>query len=442
MLNVTFILLTRPQKGYVMPNTLLIGAQWGDEGKGKIVDYLSRDADVVVRYQGGSNAGHTIEIGAERYVLHLVPSGVLYPGKTCVIGNGLVIDPTALVREIRDLIERGVSPAGRLHISDRAQVVAPYHKAVDAAREGRSAAGAKIGTTQRGIGPAYADKASRLGLRMGDLLDGGVADVLRARTAEKNRQLAELGAPAVDAEAVVRELQEAAAFLRPYITDTVPLLSAAWRQGRSILFEGAQGTMLDIDFGTYPFVTSSNPTSGGACVGTGLPPQAVQRVLGVIKAYTTRVGEGPFPTELNDSMGEHLRQRGREFGATTGRPRRCGWFDAVVARYSAMVNGVDRWAITKLDVLDEVDTLRVCTAYECDGRRYETVPASAALLQRCKPVYRDFPGWKTSTSGVTRIEDLPAAARAYVDALCDITGVPLGILSVGPQRASTFIVGL
>jgi len=425
-----------------MPNTLLMGAQWGDEGKGKIVDYLSRDADVVVRYQGGSNAGHTIEIGAERYVLHLVPSGILYPGKTCVIGNGLVIDPTALVKEIKDLVARDIVPEGRLHISDRAQVVLPYHKALDAAREKRSASGTKIGTTQRGIGPAYADKASRLGLRMGDLLEPGTDDVIRARTAEKNRQLTDLGAATVDAEAVVREMHEAAAFLRPYITDTVPLLSDAWRKGRTILFEGAQGTMLDIDFGTYPFVTSSNPTSGGACVGTGLPPQAVQRVLGVVKAYTTRVGEGPFPTELNDDTGERLRQRGREFGATTGRPRRCGWFDAVVARYSAMVNGIDRWAITKLDVLDDFDTLRVCVAYECDGRRFETVPASIAVLQRCTPVYRDFPGWKSATSDITRLEDLPANARAYVKALCDLTGVPLGLLSVGPQRASTFTVDL
>ncbi len=425
-----------------MPNTLLIGAQWGDEGKGKIVDYLSRDADVVVRYQGGSNAGHTIEIGAERYVLHLVPSGVLYPGKTCVIGNGLVIDPTALVREIKDLIARNIMPEGRLHVSDRAHAVLPYHKALDAAREQRSTAGAKIGTTQRGIGPAYADKASRLGVRMGDLLHPAVADVLRARTAEKNRLLADMGADPVDPEAVVREMREAADFLRFYVTDTVPLLNDAWRKGRSILFEGAQGTMLDIDFGTYPYVTSSNPTSGGGCVGTGLPPHAVDRVLGVIKAYTTRVGEGPFPTELSDATGERLRKAGREFGATTGRPRRCGWFDAVVARYSAMVNGIDHWAITKLDVLDDFDTIRVCVAYECDGRRFDTVPASTAVLQRCTPIYQDFPGWKTVTSGVSRMEDLPANARAYVKALCDITGIPLGVLSVGPQRASTFVVGL
>jgi adenylosuccinate synthase len=425
-----------------MPNTLLIGAQWGDEGKGKIVDFLSQDADVVLRYQGGSNAGHTIEIGAERYVLHLIPSGVLYPGKTCVIGNGLVIDPGALMREIRELEARGVSCRGRLHVSDRAQVVCPYHKALDAARENRLAADAKIGTTQRGIGPAYADKVSRQGLRMGDLLVDSLERRLRERTNECNEQLASLGAPPLDPAKVCDEMREAADFLAPYITDTIPLLNQAYRAGKTILFEGAQGTMLDIDFGTYPFVTSSNPTSGGACIGSGLPPRAIDRVLGVIKAYTTRVGSGPFPTELETATGELLRKQGREFGATTGRPRRCGWFDAVVARYAAMVNGVDAWAITKLDVLDTVETIQVCVAYEHDGRRYEHVPASIAVLEKCRPVYQSFPGWMAPTSAITRFEDLPAKARSYVNALCDITGVPLGVLSVSPQRSSTFRISI
>ena len=425
-----------------MRNTLLIGAQWGDEGKGKVVDFLSQDADVVVRYQGGSNAGHTIEIGAERYVLHLVPSGILYPGKTCVIGNGLVIDPAALVKEIKELNERGIDTTGRLHISDRAHAVIPYHKALDAARENKLTAAAKIGTTQRGIGPAYADKVNRTGVRMGDLTDSNLAVTLTARLAEKNEQLALLGAPTLDAAAVIAEVQQAAEFLKPYITDTVKLLNDAYKAKKSVLFEGAQGTMLDIDFGTYPFVTSSNPTSGGACVGTGLPPHAVERVLGVIKAYTTRVGGGPFPTELLDDVGEGLRKRGREFGATTGRPRRCGWFDAVVARYSAMVNGVDHWAITKLDVMDEMETIKVCVAYECDGKRYDTVPASISILERCKPVYKEYPGWMTPTSGITRYEDLPAKAKAYVQALCDVSGVPLGVLSVSPQRSSTFRIAV
>jgi adenylosuccinate synthase len=426
-----------------MPSTLLIGAQWGDEGKGKIVDFLSRDADVVVRYQGGSNAGHTIEIGAERYVLHLIPSGVLYPDKTCVIGNGLVIDPLALVHEIRELEGRGISTRGRLHVSDRAQVVCPYHKALDAAQENRLARdGAKIGTTQRGIGPAYADKVSRLGLRMGDLLDPSLENLLRERTEEKNKQLVAMGAAPLDPKKVCQEMQEAATFLAPFICDTIPLLGQAYRAHKNILFEGAQGTMLDIDFGTYPYVTSSNPTSGGACVGTGLPPKAVERVLGVIKAYTTRVGEGPFPTELNDAMGERLRKRGREFGATTGRPRRCGWFDAVVGRYSAMVNGVDFWAITKLDVLDDVETIMVCTAYEFEGRRYDSVPASVRALEKCRPIYQSFPGWMMSTSNITRFDDLPVNARDYVKALCELTGVPLGVLSVGPQRDSTFRIAI
>ena len=425
-----------------MPNTLLIGAQWGDEGKGKVVDFLSQDADVVVRYQGGSNAGHTIEIGAERYVLHLVPSGILYPGKTCVIGNGIVIDPVGLVKEIKELEERGIKTAGRLHVSDRAHVVIPYHKALDAARENKLCAGSKIGTTQRGIGPTYEDKAARTGLRMGDLLDKSLEQRLTEKLADKNNQLTLLGAPTLDAAKVCAEVRSTVAFLAPYITDTVKLLNEAHKAKKKILFEGAQGTMLDIDFGTYPFVTSSNPTSGGACVGTGLPPRSVERVLGVIKAYTTRVGEGPFPTELLDATGEGLRKRGREFGATTGRPRRCGWFDAVVGRDSGMVNGVDYWPISMLDVLDEMETIRVWTAYECDGKRYETVPASIAVLERCNPVYKDFPGWLSETSGIKRYEDLPANAKAYVQALCDITGVPLGVLSVSPQRESTFRIAV
>ena len=419
-----------------------MGAQWGDEGKGKVVDFLSQDADIVVRYQGGSNAGHTIEIGAERYVLHLVPSGILYPDKTCVIGNGLVIDPVGLVKEIKELNERGIKTAGRLHISDRAHVVIPYHKALDAARENKLAAGSKIGTTQRGIGPAYEDKASRTGLRMGDLLDKALDARVSERLTAKNAQLSLLGAAPLDAATVCAEVRAAAEFLAPYITDTVKLLGEAYAAKKKFLFEGAQGTMLDIDFGTYPYVTSSNPTSGGACVGTGIPPRAIERVLGVIKAYTTRVGEGPFPTELLDATGELLRKRGREFGATTGRPRRCGWFDAVVGRYSAMVNGVDYWAITKLDVLDEMDVIRVCVAYECDGKRYETVPASLSVLERCKPVYKDFPGWMTPTSGIKSYDELPVKAKAYVQALCDITGVPMGVLSVSPQRESTFRIAV
>jgi len=425
-----------------MPNTILIGAQWGDEGKGKIVDVMTAEADIVVRYQGGSNAGHTIEIGKERYVLHLIPSGILHPDKQCIIGNGLVIDPLALVTEMKELFARGIKADGRLWISDRAHLVLEYHKALDVAREKAAAAGKKIGTTGRGIGPAYSDKATRAGLRMVDFLAPDLVARLESQIAEKNRQLVHLGAAPLDARSVIDAIRTAADFLKPYIADAATLLNKAHREGKHILFEGAQGTMLDIDFGTYPYVTSSNSTVGGALTGTGLPPRAVDRVVGVIKAYTTRVGEGPFPTELTDATGEMLRQQGREFGATTGRPRRCGWFDGVVARYSAMINGIDYWAITKLDVLDQVKTIRICTAYECRGTRIDTVPADAALLSACTPVYEDFAGWNCPTSTIDRFEDLPVRARAYVDRLCQVTGVPLGILSVGPRRDSTFRIKL
>ncbi|MBN1675402.1 MAG: adenylosuccinate synthase [Kiritimatiellae bacterium] len=424
-----------------MPNTVLIGAQWGDEGKGKIIDVLTQESDIVVRYQGGSNAGHTVEIGAQRYVLHLIPSGILHAGKQCVIGNGVVVDPLALVAEIEELAGRGKRVDGNLFISDRAHVVFPYHRALDENRERLRQKGEKIGTTKRGIGPTYGDKAARTGLRMGDLLDPLFAEMAAERLAEKNKILGALGAEPIDTAAVQEAYAKAAQVLAPCITDTVTRLNRAIREGKSLLLEGAQGTMLDIDFGTYPFVTSSNATAGGACTGTGIPPHRIDRVIGVVKAYTTRVGEGPFPTELTDATGARLGREGHEFGATTGRPRRCGWFDAVVARYSAMINGVDFWAITKLDVLDKLETIRVCVAYECDGRRVECVPSNIRMLDRCTPVYEDIPGWQTPTRDVTRFEDLPARAKAYVERLCELTGAPLGILSVGPRRDSTLRVG-
>jgi adenylosuccinate synthase len=423
-----------------MPNTVLMGAQWGDEGKGKIIDVMTKESDVVVRYQGGNNAGHTVKVGDQTYVLHLLPSGILHPGKVCVIGNGLVIDPMALMGEIDELEKRGISAVNRLFVSDRAHVVFPYHRMLDAGRESRLDAGKKIGTTQRGIGPAYADKVARTGIRMGDLVAGDFQQVLASRLEEVQKALAYLGLPPVDTDAMRRTFMDVACRLTPYVCDTIPLLNRLINEGKSVLFEGAQGTMLDVDFGTYPFVTSSSATAGGASVGTGVPPHRINRVVGVIKAYTTRVGEGPFPTELNDATGEAMRKVGHEFGATTGRPRRCGWFDAVVGRYSAMVNGCDYWAMTKLDVLDSLPVLRICTAYECDGRRYENVPADPRVLARCKPVYEEMPGWQTETSNVSRLEDLPPRARAYVDRLCALTGVKLGILSVGPGRHSTIRV--
>ncbi|HPF98869.1 MAG TPA: adenylosuccinate synthase [Kiritimatiellia bacterium] len=420
-----------------MPNTVLIGAQWGDEGKGKIIDVLTKEVDWVVRYQGGNNAGHTVEVGKDRYVLHLAPSGILHPNKKCIIGNGVVVDPIALVRELKELEERGIQLGSRLFVGDRAHMVMPFHRLIDEYREQDRSQGEKIGTTKRGIGPCYGDKASRVGLRIGDLLDASLASLLDQKLGEQNRILAALGAPEQDVVSVKAEYMAAAAFLGPHIADTITLLNQAIDRKENVLFEGAQGTMLDIDFGTYPFVTSSSATAGGACVGTGVAPHRIDQVIGVIKAYTTRVGEGPFPTELLDETGALLRETGREFGATTGRPRRCGWFDAVVARYSVMINGIDFWAVTKLDVLDPMDVIRICVAYECDGKRYDTVPASVRILEKCRPVYEDFKGWKCSTKDITRFEDLPAQAKAYVARLAEITGVPVGILSVGPRRDST-----
>ena len=420
-----------------MANTILIGAQWGDEGKGKIIDVLAEEADWVVRYQGGSNAGHTVEIGAEKYVLHLIPSGILHEGKMCVIGHGVVVDPLALAKEMKGLEDRGCRMDGRLQVSDRAHMVMPYHRLIDEYRESKPAQGERIGTTKRGIGPTYGDKAARVGLRMGDMLDARFDDVVREKVEANNRILRAWDAPQVDAGETVALYAEARARLRPYICDTIPPLHAAVQAGKSILLEGAQGTMLDIDFGTYPFVTSSSATAGGACTGTGIPPHRIDQVVGVVKAYATRVGEGPFPSELLDETGRRLREAGHEFGATTGRPRRCGWFDLVVARYAAMINGIDWWAVTKMDVLDTMEEIKVCVAYDCGGRTLEHVPANIRDLENCRPVYETFPGWQTSTRGARSMDDLPARARDYIAKLAEWTAVPVGILSVGPRRDST-----
>ncbi|HSR87498.1 MAG TPA: adenylosuccinate synthase, partial [Pontiella sp.] len=340
-----------------MSKTVLIGSQWGDEGKGKIIDVLTANADWVVRYQGGNNAGHTVEIGDEKYVLHLTPSGILREECKCVIGNGLVVDIIGLMGELKELVERGIKLDNRLFISDRAHIVLQYHKMVDGAKEGKAGEGKKIGTTQRGIGPAYMDKADRIGLRLGDILEADFLDMIRQQAEAKNKILVQMGAEPLDIDAFLPQVQEAADYLRPFICDTIPLLHEAVKNDDEILFEGAQGVMLDIDFGTYPFVTSSSTGAGGAPAGSGIPPNAIDRVIGIVKAYTTRVGEGPFPTELKDEMGAHIAKVGHEFGATTGRPRRCGWFDAVIARYSAMVGGINEWALMKLDVLDAVETI-------------------------------------------------------------------------------------
>ena len=426
-----------------MPNTILVGAQWGDEGKGKVIDVLTSQADVIVRFQGGSNAGHTVVADGKKYILHLIPSGILHPGKQCVIGNGVVMDPLDLLKEIDELHEQGIDTEGRIYISDRTHMVMQWHRALDAADEALRSEEKKIGTTGRGIGPAYGAKMSRTGFRVGDMLSPLFLENVRDAVEDANKILVSMSASELDIEEMVATYRNASEQLKEFITDSVSFVNNADRDGKSILLEGALGTMLDIDFGTYPFVTSSNPTSGGACTGSGLSPRKIDRVVGVIKCYTTRVGAGPFPTELLDEMGEQLRANGGEFGATTGRPRRCGWFDAVVGRYAQMVNGVDFWAMTKLDVLDNVESIKICTAYESEsGERHEVFPSDLSVLNRCKPVYEEMPGWLSKTCDVTRYEDLPLNARAYVERLVELIGGQLGILSVGPARKTTLRLGL
>lgn len=419
-----------------MANTILVGAQWGDEGKGKIIDFLTDEADIVVRSQGGNNAGHTIVHGKKKFVLHLIPSGILRRGKTCVIGNGVVVDPLALVTEIAGLRKQGIAVGKNLLLSDSAHLVMPWHRAIDEARELRKGKN-KIGTTKRGIGPAYGDKAARTGLRVGDLLDAKTfAEKFKARLRENNAVLRSLGGKPIPLQPSLRHYLAAARTLRPFITNTVVWLHDAMARGRRVLFEGAQGTYLDLDHGTYPFVTSSNTTAGGACTGSGVPPHRMDTVIGVMKAYTTRVGEGPFPTE-NENISDLLHGMGREFGATTGRARRCGWFDAVATRYAAMINGIDELAITNLDGLDHVPVIKVCTAYKLDGKTLAHPPTGADAWARCRPVYRTFPGWQADTSQARRFSQLPPAARRYVKALAELTGAKLRIVSVGAGHDET-----
>ncbi len=422
-----------------MANTILVGAQWGDEGKGKIIDVLTEEADMVVRSQGGNNAGHTVLIGKQKYVLHLVPSGILRGRKKCVIGNGVVVDPLGLVKEIEGLEALGVRVDGKMFVSDAAHIVLPYHKLLDEQRETRKGRN-KIGTTKRGIGPAYADKASRTGIRMLDLVDPERFEkVLRQRLKENNAVLKAFGAKPLSFAKVHKDYRAAGDRLQGLVTNTVVLLNRALRQKKRILFEGAQGTFLDIDHGTYPYVTSSNTTAGGACTGSGVPPHRMDRVVGVMKAYTTRVGEGPFPTE-SEEVGDLLHGMGREFGATTGRARRCGWFDAVLARHAGMVNGFDHLAITNLDGLDSVERIRVCVAYRRGGRKIDYVPTDARALEECEPVYREFPGWRASTMSAKSWKDLPTRARQYLEAIASLVGAPAMIVSVGPARDETIFV--
>jgi len=419
-----------------MPVQIIVGAQWGDEGKGKVVDLLSEGADIVARYQGGANAGHTVCIGEKQYILHLIPSGMFHENITCVIGNGVVIDPVALMGEIAQLQEAGVSITGRLLVSHNAHLIMPYHKLLDTIRERISE---KIGTTGRGIGPAYIDKAMRTGIRIVDLLDRDeLARKLTANITEKNQILTKIyGESKLDIDAIIAEYQDFDKKIDEYITDTSAYLNAAVAAGKRIIAEGAQGALLDIDHGTYPYVTSSNPTSGGACTGLGIPPTAIDDILGVVKAYSTRVGNGPFPTELEDATGEKLRTLGHEFGATTGRPRRCGWFDAVALKYSAMVNGITRIAVTKLDVLDDFDEISICTGYELAGKRLRSFPTDAKTLEKVRPVYETLPGWRSDIAAARAPGDLPPNARAYVETLGRITGTKVWLVSVGPRRDQT-----
>jgi adenylosuccinate synthase len=423
-----------------MPNTILVGAQWGDEGKGKIIDFLTEKAEIVVRSQGGNNAGHTVIVDGTKYVLHLIPSGILRPRTRCVIGNGVVLDPVAVAGEIDGLRARGVAVTPQnLLISDAAHLVLPYHRQLDEARELARGSG-KIGTTKRGIGPAYGDKIARVGLRMADLMRPEVfAEKLAARVAENNALLTGQGLPALELAGMLDSLLAAGEALRPHTTNTVVFLHEAVKQGREILFEGAQGTFLDIDHGTYPYVTSSNTTAGGACTGSGVPPHRIDSVLGVMKAYTTRVGEGPFPTE-NTELGDLLHGMGREFGSTTGRARRCGWFDAVAVRYAGMINGIDTLAVTNLDGLDSLETIRVCTQYRLGGRLLETPPMDYAELAACEPVYTDLPGWRTPTDKIREWSALPAAARDYLLKISEWSGAKLAIASVGPNRDQTILL--
>jgi len=421
-----------------MSVSVLVGSQWGDEGKGKIVDILSEKYDVVVRYQGGANAGHTIQIDDNQYILHLIPSGILRDGVKCVIGNGVVIDPNALLDEIDFIEKNDFNIEGRLYISQNAHLIMPYHKLLDSISESGEI---KIGTTGRGIGPCYIDKYARKGIRIVDLLNKDELErKIRANIAEKNNLLTKVyNVEKIDVEAIVEEYLTFDKKIDKYIADIPSLLYKEINEGKNILLEGAQGALLDVDFGTYPFVTSSSPTSGGACTGSGIPPTKVDSVIGIVKAYTTRVGNGPFPTELEDEVGQELRKVGAEFGATTGRPRRCGWFDMFAMKYTTMVNGIDSVAITKLDVLSGLDEIKICVGYEHNGKMLKTFPSDIERLEAVKPVYETFKGWKKDISKCRKYDELPDETKTYLDFIKDNCGFKIAYVSVGPRRSETIV---
>ena len=427
----------KPDGGIALSTVVVVGTQWGDEGKGKITDFLAEKADVVARYQGGNNAGHTILIQNKKYKLTLIPSGIFNENKICVLGNGMVINPAALVEEIEYIKSNGFS-VDNLKISDRAHIIMPYHLVLDALEEDRKAEN-KIGTTRKGIGPCYMDKAARNGIRMADLMmPEEFIEKTRRLVAEKNQIITQVyGGDPLDAESIIREYLEYAELLRPYVTDTSVVLNDAIDAGKKVLFEGAQGVMLDIDQGTYPFVTSSNPSAGGVCIGSGVGPSKIKQVIGVAKAYTTRVGDGPFPTELNNELGQWIRDRGNEYGTVTGRPRRVGWFDSVVVRHARRVSGITGLSLNSLDVLTGLETVKICTAYRYRGQILEHYPASLKVLAECEAVYEELPGWSEDISGVKRLEDLPANTRRFVERVSELTGIPIAIFSVGRNREQT-----
>ena len=423
-----------------MTSVVVVGTQWGDEGKGKITDFLSANAEVKARYQGGDNAGHTIVIDGKKFKLHLIPSGIFFPEKISVIGNGVVVNPKSLVKELAYLHEEGVS-TDSLRISDRAHVILPYHIELDRLQE-ESKGDNKIGTTIKGIGPAYMDKAARVGIRIADLLDRDVfAERLRINLEEKNRQFTKLyDAEALSFDDIFEEYYEYGQQIKQYVTDTSVILNDALDNGKRLLFEGAQGVMLDIDQGTYPFVTSSNPVAGGVTIGSGVGPSKIDKVVGVCKAYTSRVGDGPFPTELFDEVGDRIREVGHEYGTTTGRPRRVGWFDSVVMRHSRRVSGITNLSLNSIDVLSGLDTVKICVAYDLDGERIDHYPASLEQLKRCKPIYEELPGWSEDITGVRHLDELPENARNYVRRVGELVGVRISTFSVGPDRDQTNIL--
>ncbi len=426
--------------GYCMSVTVIVGSQWGDEGKGKIVDLLSKDADIVARYQGGANAGHTIVIDGKQYVLHLIPSGILNDKVKCVIGNGVVIDPIALIDEIEMLKTHGIEVTGRLFISHKAHLIMPYHKMLDLANEKQKSKDA-IGTTGRGIGPAYYDKYSRNGIRIVDLLDRKLLEEkLKKNIIEKNEILSKIyGYEGIDQEKIIHQYLEFDKVIDPFITDTALMLNEAIAEGKNIVIEGAQGALLDIDHGTYPFVTSSNPTTGGACTGLGVPPTSINNIIGIVKAYCTRVGNGPFPSELNDEIGEKLRINGAEFGATTGRPRRCGWLDLAALKYSVMINGIAEIALTKLDVLDTFEEIKICTGYKFNGKELKSFPVDLHTLENLELNLITIKGWNCSLAGIRKFEDLPKEAVEYIKYIENFTGAKVKIISLSPDRDDTII---